>query len=128
MWSRIDRRAALRELARSGWKTGSQALLNASLLLNQACLSEDAIVRTLTRLKLTRRRMLEWETAASADRRLGSGLRVCWNNMWSATAPALGFGALVLVMRRESLPAAASKRHIVCGPFDHNDPIPVCVD
>jgi len=99
--------AALRELARSGWITGAQALLNASLLLNQACLSVDAVVRTLTRLKLTRRRMLEWETAASADRRLGSGLRVCWNNMWPATALSIGFAALVSLTRPGATPAAA---------------------
>ena len=82
-------------------------VLNAALLLNQAYLSVDAIVRTLVRLRLTRKRMLEWETAASADRRLGAGLMVCWNNMWPATALAVGFAALVLLTRPESLPAAA---------------------
>jgi cyclic beta-1,2-glucan synthetase len=98
--------APLRELARSGWLTAAQVLLNAILLLNQAYLGVDAIVRTLCRLWVTRRHLLEWETAASADRRLGSGLRVCWNNMWPATALAAGLGVLLLLARPESLPAA----------------------
>jgi cyclic beta-1,2-glucan glucanotransferase len=49
-------------------------LLILALIPHQACLMVDAIVRTLGRLFLTRRKMLEWETMAqseSAARRLG---------------------------------------------------------
>ena len=35
----------------------------------------DAIARTLVRLFVTRRQLLEWETAASTEQRLGTGLR-----------------------------------------------------
>ena len=34
----------------------------------------DAIVRTLARLFVTRRKLLEWETAASTEQRLGTDL------------------------------------------------------
>ena len=44
---------------------GGQALLSLVLLPDQARLAADAIVRTLYRLFVSRRRLLEWETAAS---------------------------------------------------------------
>ncbi|HWG41935.1 MAG TPA: glucoamylase family protein [Gemmataceae bacterium] len=84
-----------------------QVLLNAVVMLYQAYLSVDAIVGTLVRLGMTRRRMLEWETAASADRRLGAGLDVFWRTMYPATMLSLGFAALVLLTRPASLAAAA---------------------
>ena len=41
-------------------------------LAYRAVLLLDAIVRTLVRLFVTRRKLLEWETAASTEQRLGS--------------------------------------------------------
>jgi cyclic beta-1,2-glucan synthetase len=96
----------LREFARTGWITAAQVGLNTVVLLYQAYLSVDAISRTLVRLALTRRHLLEWETAASADRRLGGALRYFVRNMWPATALAAGFAALVLATRPEALPEA----------------------
>ena len=46
-----------------------------SFLADQARLAVDAIARTLVRLFVTRRKLLEWETAASTEQRLGTGLR-----------------------------------------------------
>jgi cyclic beta-1,2-glucan synthetase len=98
--------AAVREFARNGWMTVAQVSMNGVVLLNQAYLSVDAIVRTLARLWVTRRRLLEWETAASADRRLGADLKAFWKSMWPTTALALACGGLVLAVRSESLAAA----------------------
>ncbi|MDW8234823.1 MAG: glycosyl transferase, partial [Roseiflexaceae bacterium] len=47
-----------------------QLLLNVAMLPDQAWLNLDAIARTLWRMGVTHRRMLEWETAAQAQRRL----------------------------------------------------------
>ncbi|HTU17645.1 MAG TPA: glucoamylase family protein, partial [Gemmataceae bacterium] len=99
--------AGLRDLARNGWITVSQVVMNSIVLLYQAYLSIDAVVRTLARLLVTRRRMLEWETAASADRRLGAALQYFWKTMWPGTALSVGFAVMVLLVRPDALPAAA---------------------
>jgi cyclic beta-1,2-glucan synthetase len=96
----------LRDLARNGWITAVQATLNGVVLLYQAYLCVDAIVRTLVRLSVTRRRLLEWETAASADRRLGAALKYFVITMWPAMALSAAFAALVFVVRPDALNAA----------------------
>ncbi|MHB1423233.1 MAG: GH36-type glycosyl hydrolase domain-containing protein [Gemmataceae bacterium] len=97
----------LRDLARTGWATTLQSVLNGVVLLFQAYLSVDAIVRTLARLAVTRRHFLEWETAASADRRLGASLKDFVNTMWPAAAASVAFAALVLLARPDALAAAS---------------------
>lgn len=47
-----------------------QLLLNVAMLPDQAWLNLDAVARTLWRMGVTHRRLLEWETAAQAQRRL----------------------------------------------------------
>ena len=59
--SRVDLRSSV-----------GQALLLVAFLPYQAILAVDAIVRTLYRIFVSHRHMLEWETAAAADRRLGN--------------------------------------------------------
>jgi cyclic beta-1,2-glucan synthetase len=54
--------------------TAGQAILSLNFLAEQARLMLDAIVRTLIRLFISQRDLLEWETAFSAERRLGAGL------------------------------------------------------
>ncbi|MDZ4064161.1 MAG: hypothetical protein U1E22_05770, partial [Coriobacteriia bacterium] len=49
-----------------------RALLTLVLLPHQAWLMVDAIGRALWRMSISRRLLLEWETAADADRRAGS--------------------------------------------------------
>jgi cyclic beta-1,2-glucan synthetase len=98
--------AAVRDFARNGWITAAQVLMNGVVLLYQAYLSVDAVARTLTRLGLTRRHMLEWETAASADRRLGAELKSFCKSMAAATAMSIVLAVLVFLVRPESLPAA----------------------
>ncbi len=47
------------------------ALLTISFLLNQALLSLDAIARTVRRVWITKRNLLQWETAAEAEETTG---------------------------------------------------------
>jgi cyclic beta-1,2-glucan synthetase len=75
----------------------AQVFLNAAFLADQARLLADAIVRSLYRLFVSRKRLLEWETAAAAERRLGAGLANFWTTMWLAPAFSVSL-ALVLVL------------------------------
>jgi cyclic beta-1,2-glucan synthetase len=87
--------------------TAGQVALTAVFLANQSLLALDAIARTLVRLFVSRRRMLEWETAAAAEARLGTGLKQFVRSMWQAVALAVGLGALVAWLNPAELPAAA---------------------
>ncbi|HMC89707.1 MAG TPA: hypothetical protein VKI17_09165, partial [Gemmataceae bacterium] len=76
--------------------TAGQMALTLCFLVEQARQALDAIARTLGRLHWRQRNLLEWETAATTERRLGTGFRAFWVAMWlapvlaSATALALG--------------------------------------
>ncbi len=86
--------------------TAGQALLWIAFLADQAGRLADAIVRTLNRLFVTKRNLLEWETAAATEHRLGTGLGNFIRAMWSSSAFAVGVGALVGFVRPTALPAA----------------------
>jgi cyclic beta-1,2-glucan synthetase len=96
----------LRDLLPSVGPTVSQVTLATIFLLHAAYYSVDAIVRTLVRLFLTRRHWLEWETAASAERRLGTDLKHFLRNMWPAPALAVGITLLVGAVHPGALTAA----------------------
>src|SRR5262249_24163847 len=91
-----------RDLVDTVKSTGGQIILGIVFLADQARLAIDAVIRTLIRLG-SHRRLLEWETAAAAEPRLGGGLGRLCIAMW--VAPALGFGLAVLIAiaRPESL-------------------------
>jgi cyclic beta-1,2-glucan synthetase len=89
--------------------TAGQVLLSAAFLPKQAWIMLDAIVRTLWRLLITRRHLLDWETAASTERRLGNGVRQSWRDLWPA--PAL---ATVLAV---GLPLTGSEVWLIASPF-----------
>jgi cyclic beta-1,2-glucan synthetase len=99
--------APMREFRRSGPITAAQIGLAGVLLLNQAILCGDAIARTLVRLYVTRRKLLEWETAAAAERRLGSGLHHFCADMAATIISALALVGLVALVNPAALPAAA---------------------
>ncbi len=84
-----------------------QALLSTSLLADQARTLIDAITRTLVRLFITRRDLLEWETAATTERRLGAGLRSFLVSMWPAMLLAVGLASLVAWVHPSALVVAA---------------------
>jgi cyclic beta-1,2-glucan synthetase len=86
--------------------TAAQGLLSFIFLIEQARLAVDAVGRTLYRLELSRRKLLEWETAASTERRLGSSLQDFCRIMWPTSFLALSLALLVLAVRPASLPFA----------------------
>jgi cyclic beta-1,2-glucan synthetase len=95
-----------RELWQSLPATLGQVILASVFLLNQAYLAVDAIVRTLARLYGTRRNLLEWETAAAAERRLGTGFLYFGASMWQAPLLAVLLAAVVALVHPAALPVA----------------------
>jgi hypothetical protein len=106
----------LRAAFTSRWTTAREALttlyaanirtlLALTFLPHQTLLSLDAVGRALVRRVVTRKRLLEWETAAEAE--LGARRRAPVDEYldWMP-ALALGLGLLVLLVRPQSLPAA----------------------
>ena len=95
----------LREAASTLIATNLTALLTLTLLAHQTLLSLDAVMRALVRHLVTRRRMLEWETAAEAElgeRRTPVDRYIDWIPFF-----AIGLGLLIWLVRPPSLLAAA---------------------
>jgi cyclic beta-1,2-glucan synthetase len=95
----------LREAASTLIATNFTALLTLTLLAHQTLLSLDAVMRALVRHLVTRRRMLEWETAAEAElgeRRTPVDRYIDWIPFF-----AIGLGLLIWLVRPPSLLAAA---------------------
>jgi cyclic beta-1,2-glucan synthetase len=85
----------------------AQCLLQVTFLANQAWDMLHAIVLTLVRLIVTRRRLLEWETADSVSLRSVRGRIAFLTQMVASPVIALAGLLAVLVIRRGALPAAA---------------------
>jgi cyclic beta-1,2-glucan synthetase len=79
--------------------------LTVTFLAHQALLSMDAMIRTMVRRVLTRRRLLQWETAAQAEiigyKRTALDIYLNW-----APALALALFLLVWIVHRQALFAA----------------------
>jgi cyclic beta-1,2-glucan glucanotransferase len=87
-----SKRAYLRGLGESLAVAGAQIALGLTLLAHQAWLMADAVARTLLRLVVTRRRMLEWVSAAQVKSSSRPGLGRTYLEMWGAVALALAAG------------------------------------
>ena len=102
-WRRSLPRYLGREL--SGFARAHLAVgLHVACLLHDGLLAGDAIVRALARMFVTRRRLLEWETAAETALRDRGAIDKClrWSP-WIACALA----AALALLRPSALPAAA---------------------
>jgi cyclic beta-1,2-glucan synthetase len=71
-----------------------QVALAVTFLPHQAWVSVDAILRTLWRLWVTRRQLLEWQTASQTERLVAGGPGPAWRTMWPAVA--LPYGLLAV--------------------------------
>jgi len=87
--------------------TAAQVLLAAAFLPEQAGLLLDAISRTLYRVFVGKRRMLEWETAAAAERRLGGDFRTFLRVLWLSPVLGLALALILFTFRLNALTAAA---------------------
>jgi cyclic beta-1,2-glucan synthetase len=78
IWSVVARPWAavrtLRDIAPGALATAGQGLLQIAFLPHQAWMMTDAVTRTIVRVVATHRNMLEWETAAAAEGRLGNSV------------------------------------------------------
>ncbi|MFN2567820.1 MAG: glucoamylase family protein, partial [Gemmatimonadaceae bacterium] len=73
--------------------SATQVALAVTFLPHQALVSADAIARTLWRLAVSRRNLLEWQTASQAERLAFRSARSTWRAMW----PAAATGGVVLL-------------------------------
>jgi len=77
-----------------------QWALSVAFLPHQAVVSADAIVRTLIRLWVTKKNLLEWQTASQVERAMvGGSFFGVWRRMWPVTAISLALMALVFLGR-----------------------------
>lgn len=80
-----------------------QSLLNFVFLPYQAYIMSDAIVRTLVRLYVTKRNLLEWVTAADMEKRLKNDFASFFRRMWMSIAEGAALLALTSYFKPQSL-------------------------
>ncbi len=81
----------------AGWcgRQLGQIFLTLAFLPYDAYISLDAIGRTLLRLLLTHKRLLEWQTSSDSERTTGASLAGFYATMW--IAPAVALAALLFL-------------------------------
>jgi cyclic beta-1,2-glucan synthetase len=92
-------RAYYASVLRDASTSARQAGLAIVFLPHQAWISADAVVRTLWRLFVSRRMLLEWQTASQTERGTAGTAGDVWRTMWPAVALAAAVLALVLTTR-----------------------------
>jgi cyclic beta-1,2-glucan synthetase len=95
--------------ARSVQIEAKRWLLSLVFLPYESLLMIDAIATTLVRLTISRKRLLQWTTAAHTVRVFGrpSKIGLLWRRMGGAPALAVLFGVVVGLLRPRVLPTAA---------------------
>ncbi|MET0267243.1 MAG: glucoamylase family protein [Duganella sp.] len=93
----------LRNTARSAGIQFSHAVLTLVFLPYETWFNLDAITRTLFRMLVSRRHLLQWRASALA----GAATRSTWVTMWPAPVTALFVGGMLLGWRPSSLAPAA---------------------
>jgi cyclic beta-1,2-glucan synthetase len=96
----------LRDTARAFANGHAVALFGLIFLLHQALLSVDAIVRSVARVFVTKRKLLEWETAAEAE---AAARRKATVDVYLDWTPrfAIALGLVLWAVRPAALPVAA---------------------
>jgi len=85
--------------------------LSIALLPHEAATSADAIARALWRMVVSRRQLLQWQTAAAAERTGARGLAGVGAQMW----PAFALGVLLLAAMLWWRPAAVAAASPIAG-------------
>ncbi len=86
-------------VARDAGVSTQQWALSVIFLPHQAFVSADAIARTLVRLFVTKRNLLEWQTASQVERSMASGSRLeVWRRMWPVTLMSVLLTLVLLLM------------------------------
>ena len=102
----ISKRSYARAVGRDAALAASQVALSITMLAYQAWLMSDAIARTLVRVYVVRRRMLEWVTAAQAKAGLRLDLPGFYRRMAGCVALAAAVAVAVAWGRPEGWPVA----------------------
>ena len=76
----------------------AQAILTVAFLPYDAVISLDAVVRTLWRLIVSRRNLLEWQTSSEAEKEAKNSMRDFFSAMGCVPVLALGAGALIFFL------------------------------
>lgn len=105
-WKGREMVAWARGAGRSFVEGNIRALFDLIFLLHQALLSIDAIFRSLGRVFVTKRRLLEWETAAEAENAVRSTATVDIYLRWAPWV-SIALALIVWKVRPSALPAAA---------------------
>ena len=71
-----------------------------------ACRNADAVARTCCRLRVSRRRLLEWTTSSDAEAACPHSWRDHWAVMWPCWATALAVGGFLMAAAPEALRSA----------------------
>jgi cyclic beta-1,2-glucan synthetase len=87
-------------------QTAARAFLALSFLLHDALTNLDAIGRVVVRRLITRRGLLEWQSAAALEDAGAGGRAEFWRRMWAAPAAAILLLVLVLLAAPEAWLAA----------------------
>jgi cellobiose phosphorylase len=96
----------LREVAGSYVRQIGQVVLTLAFLPYDAFISLDAIVRTLLRLLVTHKRLLQWKTSSDSERATGTGLAGFYSTMWIAPIAGLATGFFLAIMQPAQLSLA----------------------
>ena len=96
----------LRGVAGSGGRQLGQIFLTVAFLPYDAFISLDAIGRTLLRLLVTHKRLLEWRTSSDSERTTRADLTGFYGTMWIAPAVALLGGFLLAWLQPTQLALA----------------------
>ena len=99
-------RMHLRGVAGSGGRHLGQIFLTLVFLPYDAFVSMDAIGRTLLRLLVTRKRLLEWQTSSDSERTARADLAGFYALMWIAPGVAVAGGFLLAILHPAQMPLA----------------------
>ena len=98
----IAKRAHVRSVLLDALEAATRVGLSLVFLPNRAVLMTDAIIRTVWRVYVSRRKLLEWIPAALAGRGSMHDLPSAYRSMWRATAVALAATAVAILLRPEA--------------------------
>ncbi|MEP7111788.1 MAG: glucoamylase family protein [Ilumatobacteraceae bacterium] len=103
----ISKRSHLRALGADIANAGAHVGLGLTFLAHQAWLMLDAIWRTLARMYVTRRNLLEWTTAAQAKAKHHLDLAAFYRQMVGAVVAPVAIGVVVAVTKPDAVWIAA---------------------
>lgn len=103
----VPSRAVFRQVETTFVATASQCALMVAFALHRATLMIDAIVRTLYRMLVSRRQMLQWETAADVEKRIGNDFPTYFRLMGFASLLSVGIWMSIAILAPTSMLSAS---------------------